>query len=250
MSWLPTYWRRRWAHRMFAAAGIFAVLCFTLYFTSGWWLPAAGRWLDVGETPRQSDYCLILSGDYESRPFAAAALYRRGFIRDRIWLTHAAMADTAPAETEVSNDRAIHILTKLNIPRNRIVELPGDCASTFDEAAVLARAMAEHPTATVSVVTSNYHTRRTRWIIRRVLGSSADRVRYVSVPTDYFDAACWWKIDQGFTTYTKEFLKNAFYLLWYGCGGIWIAVFVAAIAAWSMVRRSRSRSTTAANGLQ
>jgi len=75
--WLAACWRRRGWRRMLVIAAVGAAICFTLYCTSGWWLPAAGRWLDVGETPQASDYCLVLSGDYESRPFAAAALYRR-----------------------------------------------------------------------------------------------------------------------------------------------------------------------------
>jgi uncharacterized SAM-binding protein YcdF (DUF218 family) len=236
-NWLAACWRRRWLRWLFAAA-VVAVL----YIGSGWWLPAAGLWLDVGETPRASDDCLLLSGDYDSRAFVAAALYRRGFIRNQIWLTHATMPDTG-AESGESNDRARRILTALEIPPNRVVELPGDCTSTFDEAAVLARAMAEHPTATVTVVTSNYHTRRARWIIRRELESSADRVRYVSAPTDYYDAGCWWKVEEGFTTYSKEFLKNAFYLLWYGWGGVWIVAFAAVAFAWSVVRRMRRQRT-------
>ncbi len=235
---------------MLVIAAVGAAVCFTLYFTSGWWLPAAGRWLDAGETPRASDYCLVLSGDYESRPFVAAALYRKGFVRSQIWLTHAAMADTLPADSEESNNRAKRIFTALGIPPERVVELPGDCVSTFDEAGVLARAMADHPTATVNVVTSNYHTRRARWIIRRVLGPSADRVRYVSVPTDYFDADCWWKVENGFTTYTKEFSKTAFYLLRYGWGGVWIALIVAAATAIWLARRMRRRNTTPANVIQ
>ena len=55
-------------------------------------LPAAGRWLDVGEPPRVADYCLVLSGDFGSRPFGAAALYRRGYVRRGIWLTRVAFA--------------------------------------------------------------------------------------------------------------------------------------------------------------
>lgn len=236
--WLAACWRRRWFRRLFAATATIA----GLYVTSGWWLPAAGHWLDVGETPRISDYCLVLSGDYESRPFVAAALYRRGFVRKQIWLTHPAMADTPLAESEEPTNCAKRILTALGVPADRVVELPGDCVSTFDEAQVLARALAEHPAATVTVVTSSFHTRRARWVIRRVLGSSADRVRYVSVPTDYYDADCWWKVEEGFTTYMKEFSKTVFYYLRYGWGGAWIALFVTIAAIGWTMRRQRRRA--------
>jgi uncharacterized SAM-binding protein YcdF (DUF218 family) len=230
-------WRRRWARRILLAAGIVAIA----YFTSGWWLPAAGRWLDVGEIPRRADYCLILSGDEQSRPFAAAALYRRGFVQNQIWLTQTAMPDTPVAERQAANKRVRRILMLLGVPAERIVELPGECTTTFDEAGVLARALESHPTASVNVVTSDYHTHRARWTIQHVLGKRAERIRYVSVPTDYFDAGCWWKNEEGFTTYSKEFLKTGFYSLRYGWAGVWAIAIVLGAAAWRIVRRYRRR---------
>lgn len=247
--WFAALWHRRWL-RTFAIAAIVAGLFCLSYFTSGWWLPAAGHWLDVGQTPRPCDYCLVLSGDYESRPFAAAALCRRGFVRDQIWLTHTGLPDTTADDSKESNDRARLILATLGIPASRVLELPGTCSSTFDEAVVLAQAMALHPAATVNVVTSNYHTRRARWIIRRTLGAAADRVRYVSVPTDYYDAGCWWKVETGFTTYTKEFSKNVFYLLWYGWGGVWIAGIAAAVTLYFIFLRARKKRSASPAALQ
>ena len=250
MVWLTACWRRRGLRRILLGAAIVAALCAILYCTSGWWLPAAGRWLDVGESPRASDYCLVLSGSYESRPFAAAALFHRGFIRRQIWLTHTAMGDADATDSADANNRARRILSTLGIPPDRVVELPGPCRNTFDEAEVLARAMADHPTATVNVVTSNYHTRRARWIIRRVLGSNAERIRYISVPTDYYDAGCWWKVETGFSTYLKEFSKNIFYLLWYGWGGVLIVAIVAAATLCLLMRRMKKRRNVTPNAVQ
>lgn len=223
-----------------------AIVAAGLYFASSWWLPAAGHWLDVGEPPQPADYCLVLSGDEQSRPFAAAALYRRGYVRRQIWLTHAAMPDTPVAERADANNRVRRIFAVLGVPADRIVELPGDCTNTFDEIAELARAMAEHHGATVNIVTSNYHTRRARWIVEHTLGADAARVRYVSAPTDYFDADCWWKVEEGFTTYSKEFAKNIFYIFRYGWTGIGLVVaIVAATAARFAIRCRRRRRSLA-----
>ena len=49
-------------------------------------LPALGRWLNVGQPPQASDYAMVLNGDPETRPFAAADLYRQG-IAKRILIT-------------------------------------------------------------------------------------------------------------------------------------------------------------------
>ena len=219
--------RRRWPWRLAALAAV----GLALYATCGWWLPAAGRWLDVGEAPRPADYCLVLSGDFESRPFAAAALYSKGEIRHDIWLTQVASSGPPFLSGLDSQQAARRVLTTLGVPDERIAVLGGDCASTFDEAKSLQRMLTSHPDATVAVVTSDFHTRRSRWIFRQVLGDEADRLQFIAVPTDYFNAENWWTVEEGFATYSKEFLKLPFYYLRYGWGIIWIAVAVVAIVA-------------------
>ena len=194
-----------------------------------------------------TDYCLVLSGDYESRPFVAAALFRKGFIRRDIWLTRVAGDKPAPNGLD-SPAAARRILTTLGIPDGRITALRGDCASTFDEAKSLQRMLATRPDATVAVVTSDYHTRRSRWVFRQVLGAAADRLEFVSVPTDYYNADDWWQVEEGFATYSKEFLKLPFYYIRYGWGLAWIALAAIVLAgAWwirGAVRRSRARRSS------
>jgi uncharacterized SAM-binding protein YcdF (DUF218 family) len=205
--------------------------------SSGWWLPAAGRWLDVSEPPRVVDYCLVLSGDFESRPFGAAALYRKGFIRHDIWLTHVVSADRFSPTGLDSDAAARRILTAVGVPVDRIAVLDGVCASTFDEAESLERMLIAHPEATVAVVTSDYHTRRSRWVFRHVLGERADRLQFISVPTDGFNAENWWTVEEGFAIYSKEFLKLPFYYVRYGWGFVWILLAAAAVAGLWAVRR-------------
>jgi uncharacterized SAM-binding protein YcdF (DUF218 family) len=227
--------RRRW--RRWLAIG---VLVLTLYATSSWWLPAAGRWLDVGEPPRIADYCLVLSGDFNARPFAAAALYRKGYVRHAIWLTRVAHAQPIFPWQFDSTAAAHRVLTTLGVPNDRIAVLDGDCATTFDEANALMSMLSRDPEATVAVVTSDYHTRRSRWIFRRLLGEQADRLQFISVPTDYFNADNWWTVEQGFVSYSKEFLKLPFYYLYYGWGLVWIILAATVIVGVWIVRRRRS----------
>jgi uncharacterized SAM-binding protein YcdF (DUF218 family) len=216
-----------------------AALVLALYFTSVWWLPAAGRWLDVGESPRINDYCLVLSGDFESRPFGAAALWRKGFIRQGVWLTHIESTERVSPTGLDSDVAARRILVTLGVPDERIAVLDGACVSTFDEAQSLARVLARHPEATVAVVTSDYHTRRSRWVFRHVLGGLADRLQFISVPTDYVNAENWWTVEDGFVSYSKELLKLPFYYIRYGWGGLWILLAVAAVAGLCLGRRFR-----------
>lgn len=233
----PVKRRWRWTRRLLitAAVGI------ALYASSGWWLPAAGRWLNVGESPRINDYCLVLSGDFESRPFGAAALYRRGYVRQGIWLTHIESTERISPTGLHSDAAARRILVTLGVPNDRITVLEGACVSTFDEAQSLARMLATHPNATVAIVTSDYHTRRSRWVFRRVLGDRANQLQFIAVPTDYFSAENWWRVEEGFASYSKEFLKLPFYSLRYGWGLVWLTLVATAIAGLWLVRRIRRR---------
>jgi len=236
------WWRRsRWLRRLAAVV----LIAEALYASRGWWLPAAGRWLDIGEPPATTDYCLVLSGGYETRPFMAAALFRRGYVRRQVWLTHVPPESGGPLPNMSANAAVKKLLAKLGVPADRIAVLEGTCTTTFDEAQALARRLESEPEATVTVVTSNYHTRRSRWIFRQVLGSRAERVRFVSAPTDGFSAECWWQVEEGFSTYTKEYLKFAFYLVRYGSAGIWIAAGVVALVGYRIWRRLRRRGRVA-----
>jgi uncharacterized SAM-binding protein YcdF (DUF218 family) len=233
----PVNRRRRWPRRCLVTAAIGLLL----YASSGWWLPAAGRWLDVGEPPRVADYCLVLSGDFGSRPFGAAALYRRGYVRRGIWLTRVAFAQPIFPWGLDATAAERRLLTTVGVPNNRIFVLDGECATTFDEANALATMLASRPEATVAVVTSDYHTRRTRWIFRRVLGERADHLQFISVPTDFFSAEDWWKVEQGLVSYSKEFLKLPFYYLYYGWGLVWLVLAATFVVGLQFVRRIRRR---------
>ena len=158
-----------------------------------------GRWRG-GRTwaarPRPADYVMVLNGGEETRPFAAAALVKAGFAR------HVLVAATAVSPNV--KDRIIppyheinhQVLLKRGIPERDITILPGAAATTFDEAAALAAFLAERPHARVLVVTSDYHSRRSRWIFARTLADRAEQVTFVSAPTDEFRMDCWWQ-DEG-----------------------------------------------------
>ena len=234
------WWRQaRWLRRL----GIAVLLVAGLYLARGWWLPAAGRWLDVGEPPQVTDYCLVLSGGYESRPFGAAALYRRGYVRRQIWLTHVPDDNGSPLPGMSPNAAVTKLLVSLGVPSERIAILEGTCSTTFDEAQALARRLDAVPQATVTVVTSNYHTRRSRWVFRAVLGKRAEQLRFFSVPTDNFSPECWWQVEEGFSTYPKEYFKLAFYLVRYGWAGYWIAGGIVALIGFRIWRRRAAKQT-------
>ena len=61
----------------------------------------------------------------------------------------------------------------------------------------------------VAVVTSDFHTRRTRLVFRRACRHHAADIRFIGAPTDSFNGANWWRFETGFVYYVNEYLKLA-----------------------------------------
>lgn len=186
-----------------------------LYLGRAALLPSAARFLDVSESPAQVDDVLVLGGGSDTRPFIAAALVKSGKARQVLIPTVKpslnAEQNIGPPESEVIS----RVLQARGVPAQAIVQLPGDVASTADEAKALARFLEEHPEHTVAVVTNPFHTRRASWIFQKVLGERAPQVHFVAAPTDGFDENSWWQSEDGFGCYANEYVKLGFYWLRY-----------------------------------
>ena len=168
--------------------------------------------LDVSEPPRPAPAAYILGGGSEDRPFVAAALYRAGLVGRVIHPTVGgdvgepnAWDEVRPTETALTR----MVLLARGVPAERIVLLPGQVKNTADEAKALAKYLADRPGETVAVVTTAYHTRRTRLQFRRAVGAASERMFFVAAPSGRFTAADWWRSEEGFGAYASEYLKLA-----------------------------------------
>jgi uncharacterized SAM-binding protein YcdF (DUF218 family) len=172
-------------------------------------LTAAGRWLDVGERLHEPVDCVyILGGDADTRPFAAAALIRKGWARR-------ALIPTNATETHEPTHHSLlrEILRRRGVAAQNIVDLPGEVTSTRDEVLALRRYLQEHSVRSVAVITSDYHTRRARAIFQRQLGGGKTELYFISAPTERFHAADWWQHEQGWKMYLGEYVKLAYGLV-------------------------------------
>lgn len=208
-------------------------------------LEAWADWLDVGETPRKSDYVLVLSGGQHTRPFGGAALVEAG-MADHVLLTH----DPPPACAEggvALEDISKRALAVAGVSDDQVTVLEGAVDSTRDEAAALARFLTAHPGSTVTVLTNSYHSRRTRFIFERTLPHvEFERLQFVTVPTDAFDATNWWRSQEGFAAYAGESTKLIAYRFLYGNAFAfsWLALALASVgvASWWFWRRQKTRA--------
>ena len=194
--------RRRRLLIVLLLAAVVAAACWA---THPWLLHAAASWLDVGEAPRKADYIMVLNGAEDSRPFAAAALLKAG------WAPRALIAELALSVEEIEgitppcHEINRDVLVKRGVAAANVAILPAAAASTHDEAMALAAFLKKEPRARVIVVTNDCHTRRSRWIFKRVLGDHAGQVSFVSAPSDEFPNDRWWQSQLGLLSIVTEY---------------------------------------------
>ncbi len=179
-------------------------------------LKGAAEYLIVNTRPLEpADLIFLLNGDYNTRPFQAGELYLRG-LAPRIAV---ARIRSTPAEemglVQNETDISVQIMEKLGVPSDKILLLPfGDgVSSTFDEAVALHTYVRASGVQRVIIVTSAFHTRRTRWIVEKELAGSGVEIEMSPVPYGTFDVSNWWKSEDGLIALNNEYVK-LFYYYW------------------------------------
>lgn len=206
---------RAWRWLMRATLALVVGAVFVTWLAPSTVLPPLARYLDVSDAPRKVDYVLVLNGDPETRPFAAAALVKAG-LAQTVLLTPQRLALESSSVREGSMPSELQILKAIlrarGVGESAIEVLPAEITNTADEANALAAFLDTQPMATVAVVTNTYHTRRARRTFARRLGDAAERVSFLGVPADDATQDDWWRTARGCTTYLTEYGKSLYYL--------------------------------------
>lgn len=236
--------------RLFVLLGAVLLIAAIGYFTRTIWGPALARHLDVGTQPERVDYALILAGDPQTRPLAAAILYRHGYI-GKVLLTKPPRHGDSPTAAEEFTELAQRILLHEGVKPEDIRILEGDVLTTIDEARVVASLIRSEPQAKFAVVTNDYHTRRGVWSVRRIVPEAAERIVAFSAPTEGVAAENWLHSQVGISTICGEYGRLAFYYLRYGEGAFVAAMVLVGIGSlWMLGRvwRRRSGATAGSSG--
>jgi len=219
-----------------------AVVVFLALAVLGWrpLMQSAVDWLDVGTTPVPCDFVMVLGGGPTTRPLVAAAMVRLGLART-VLVPHmrrprAGEEVFLPPEDQITRE----VLLRRGVPADRVRIVGQECEHTEAEARALKECLDREPKATAAVVTDAFHTRRARWIFRRVMGADAERLRFVSAPTDDFSPTSWWRTEEGIRAVLYEYLKVVAYVFYYGRGVWWAAGALGLAAAiWAGCRWRR-----------
>jgi len=163
-------------------------------------LTSAGQFLVADETPRKADLIVSLAGDdYGLRILTAGKLVRQGY-------APYALISGVPGLLMNQADELIRYAELQGYPATYFRPFRHRSDSTKSESAALAEDLKAQGVHSILLVTSNYHTRRAREIMRRE--APWLEVHTVAAPDRFFSAGGWWKTRSGQRTFLYEWLKT------------------------------------------
>ena len=107
-------------------------------------------------------------------------------------------------------ERAILRLNQAGVPSSAIEVLPGRVTGTFEEANRISDAVQNHGFKSLIVVTSDFHTRRAFWSVRRALQGTGVEIGVEPAAS----SGDWWRTN-GVQTVLSEYGKLMYYLVRY-----------------------------------
>jgi uncharacterized SAM-binding protein YcdF (DUF218 family) len=173
--------------------------CFVLYAARRPLLRLAGEAWVVEDPLQQSDAVLLLGDDnfFADRATRASELYRQKLAPMVVASGRRLRPGAGIAELME------HDLIERGVPKDRIIRFPHDADNTREEAQALRTLVTEKNWHSVIVVTSNYHTRRARYIFQHVFPDSVT-VRVASARDGEFDPEHWWENRKSLKEFTRE----------------------------------------------
>jgi uncharacterized SAM-binding protein YcdF (DUF218 family) len=152
----------------------------------------------------KADVLIVLSDDnfYADRATRAAELFREGKAPAIVASGRRLRPSAGIAELME------HDLVERGVPKDKITRFAHDGESTLGEAEALAGLCKERKWHSAIVVTSNYHTRRARYIFGRVFPHGVV-VRIASAHDGNFDPERWWEKRKSIKELTREFAGMA-----------------------------------------
>jgi uncharacterized SAM-binding protein YcdF (DUF218 family) len=168
--------------------GFLVLLCAVVYLARHPLMRfAAESWI-VEDPVEHADAILVLGNDnfYGDRASRAAELFRQG---------RAPVVVASGKRLRPGADVAAlveHDLIERGVPKESILRYAHDADTTREQAEGLLKIVTERKWKSVILVTSNYQTRRARYIFERVFGPACT-VRVASARDAGFDPEHWWE---------------------------------------------------------
>lgn len=180
---------------------VLVILLGLLYLVRAPLLRLAGSFWVKSDPPASSDVIVVLSDDdfTADRATRAADLFHDGWaprvVGSGRWLRpYISIADLMQRDLEARG-----------VPHQAIVPFAHNAANTLEELKGIRGFAEQHGWKRVMIVTSNYHTRRTRYLCEHVFPAGV-HVLVVAAPDHDYDPDSWWKTRAGVKIFFHEFV--------------------------------------------
>lgn len=199
-----------------------ACFVFVIYIARHPLMRLAGNFWVVDDGPAASDAIVILGDDNYAgdRATRAAEELKAGWAPRIVASGRYLRPYASIAQLEQ------HDLLDRGVPASAIIPFAHRAENTREEGQALAKFLSGHGWKRIIVITSNYHTRRARYILERVLPPGTELRMLSANDTDY-DPDNWWRTRRG----TKIFFHESVGMI---------------VAMWELRHQDRRTSTTAA----
>ena len=198
----------------------FLIVILLLMILYGGACTRAGTWLVRDDKPVHADAMVLLMGGIADRVLAVADLYNEGVAPRVILVTESMGAFRALEEKGVrlisTTVQVRDALTRLGVPSDSIIIIPGDARSTMEEALAIRKYLEPGQRIdTLVLVSSSFHMRRAGMIFETAFRESGREVTVLCSPSAYtnFRARGWWKHKEDIQALLAEYIKM---------GSLWI----------------------------
>jgi uncharacterized SAM-binding protein YcdF (DUF218 family) len=169
----------------------------------------------VSDSLAHADAIVILGGRLDVRPFATAALYKRG-LAQQVLVSNVRAGPIHPLQLLPSQiELTRQILFKLGVPQQAIVEFGDGSSNTYEEARAVLDWARVSGARSLIIPTDIFTSRRIRWIFQRQLAPVGVRVMVQSVKPPEYGIDDWWRHESGIIEFQNEVIKYLYYRLKY-----------------------------------
>jgi uncharacterized SAM-binding protein YcdF (DUF218 family) len=181
-------------------------------------LPYAGRFLIIDDPLHPADAIVVLDSAGAERWLEGVDLYREKMAGHLVLSPGMAR----PAEVKVRQmgiryptrvELVTDALAQFGVPPSAVTVLPRAVDNTADEAAVTRPIVVDRGWTSIIVVTSKYHTRRTRFAFEREFDGTGVRVQVKGSRHDEVMADGWWRSRSDLRYVISELQKLVAYRL-------------------------------------
>ena len=184
-------------------------------------LTSAGKFLVVEDKPAEADIIVVLMGSPGERMLQAYDIYEAGYSNRIVMTDTYSPGSDALAERGIflknTTDLAIEIGIELGINPAHITVIPEIARSTGDEAVAVRQYIESKDNIDIIIlVTSDYHSRRSRAIFNRAFAGLEVPVELIVLPGKYseFNAKKWYTDRESAKRVVMEYTRLLHFLLW------------------------------------